>query len=386
MTNLPEHGRVSCARCYQGCATVFDVTKRTEDEWRITCNPLSWGSQEPEIIVLGFSKGPTQSGALAESPHDEIAYKGNRLNVGKILRHIGVIPTENSEDLRRMVDDLISDQNGRFHFASLIRCTVERYDHSENAWKGTGGGMLDKFVSTSFGNEVATNCASQFLGKLPAKTKLIVMFGLGSKQGYVASAKKLFEKARSKNFSKINSVAYTDGEITVVHVEHFASQGALVPNWLGENNDERSTLGLMARDAVHLALGSSQRISATLPSTPARIEKSVVENKSTVAPALPGKVKVTAGNIQNDHIYLNKIIGMFPKEAIGGSNKASQAKQLLTVIYDGVGRTQTDIDGSKKFFRERSFVKQFFKTWKFKDGDEVLITRLGPYEFEVRKA
>lgn len=250
MCDLPIHGRVACTRCYQGCTTQFDITKKTEGNWRITFNPLSWGNSEPEVIVLGFSKGPTQAGALAQAPHDQIAYKGSRLNVGRILSHIGLIENGSPDELRRIVDNLIADQNGRFHFASLVRCTVERLDPKTETWKGSGGGMLDKFVSSRFGDEVAQNCVNQFLSELPSKTKLIVMFGLGTKLNYVSSAKKLFEKAKNTKFLELNSVAYSDGNLTVVHVEHFASQGALLPNWLGENNHERARLGKQAKEAV----------------------------------------------------------------------------------------------------------------------------------------
>lgn len=250
MSCLPIHGRVACERCYQGCATQFDMTKRTEGDWRITFNPLAWGNTEPEVVVLGFSKGPTQAGALAGTEHDQIAYKGSRLNVGKILAHIGLMERGTPDELRTAVDRLISDRKGRFHFASLVRCTVERFDSKANAWKGSGGGMLDKFVSSKFGDEVSLNCVSQFVGDLPSKTKLVVMFGLGTNMNYVVSAKRLFERARGVKFANLNSVAYTDGKITVVHVEHFASQGALVPNWLGEKNHERARLGEQARDAV----------------------------------------------------------------------------------------------------------------------------------------
>src|SRR3954452_2203232 len=49
------------------------------------------------------------------------------------------------------VDQAIADKRGRFHFSSFIRCTVARLDPKEpdpsKQWKGTGGGMLDKFVA-----------------------------------------------------------------------------------------------------------------------------------------------------------------------------------------------------------------------------------------------
>ena len=256
MSCLPLHGRVNCKRCYQESRIEFDTTKRTENDWQITFNPLSWGSSDPEVIVLGFSKGPTQAGALATTAHDEIAYKGSRLNVGRILAHVGLIPSGSPDDLRICVNRLIADKSGRFHFASLIRCTVERHDEKSNSWKGSGGGMLDKFVATSFGQRVAKNCSSQFLSELPSKTKLIIMFGLGTRMNYVAEAYRLIQQTRIGEWKKINNVAYTDGKITIVHVEHFASQGTLIPNWLGANNHERARLGQMAQEAVRLALNA----------------------------------------------------------------------------------------------------------------------------------
>lgn len=257
MACLPLHGRVNCTRCFAPANTTnFDTTRRTSSEgtWRITSNPLAWGNAEPEIVVLGFSKGPTQAGALATALHDAIAYKGSRTAVGKILAHIGVVPAPKNGRYREMVDALIEDRSGRFHFGSLVRCTVERYDEKSRAWKGSGGGMLDKFMGTGFGNEVATNCSSEFLGTLPARTRLVVIFGLGTKLNYVRATRKLLETVRPGIWRTLNEVAYTDGHITIVHVEHFASQGALIPNWLGKNGHSRSEYGRMARDAVQAAL------------------------------------------------------------------------------------------------------------------------------------
>lgn len=250
MSCLPHHGRVACSLCYGSAEVQFDVTKRSEGDWRITANPLACGNSTPEIVVLGFSKGPTQAGALASAAHDEIAYKGSRLNVGKILAHVGLIPADSPAGLRRSVDRLIADPAGRFHFASLVRCTVERFDRKAGAWKGSGGGMLDRFVALPFGRQVATNCASAFLGELPAQTRLIVMFGLGTNLNYVAAARGLIGLARPGQWRDLSQVAYTDGEVTVVHVEHFASQGRLIPDWLGVNPSARSTLGQLARSAV----------------------------------------------------------------------------------------------------------------------------------------
>lgn len=250
MNNLPLHGRINCTKCFSGNPVIFDETRITETGWRITANPLAWGNPNCEIVVLGFSKGPTQVGALANTPHDEIAYKGNRHNVGKILTHIGVLPASNEKAPGEMVSEAIANQSGTFHFGSLIRCTVERFDDKESSWKGSGGGMLDKFVASSFGKTISKNCTDRFLAHLPIRTKLVVMFGLGTKLNYVQQSFNLYQSARRGTWYWINDVSYSDGKIVVVHVEHFASQGALIPNWLGENNHSRGCYGKMAQDAV----------------------------------------------------------------------------------------------------------------------------------------
>lgn len=245
---LPAAGRIPCTACHRGQPFQFDRTRTTEGSWRITNNPLAWGSSEPEVVVLGFSKGPTQAGALASKPHNQIAYKAGRGNLAKILHHIGLLSAPDS----RLVDQAIADPAGRFHFGSLIRCTVEQHD-PRKGWSGTGGGMLDKFVATPFGREVLTNCSTRFLAALPNRTRLVVMLGMGSKQNYIRSCQGAFAAARPGRWLTLNEVAYTDGHITVVHTEHFAAQGALIPNWLSGNGHPRGRFGLLAQEAVRAA-------------------------------------------------------------------------------------------------------------------------------------
>ena len=254
MSSLPTHGRVDCTMCFRDTVPQFDHSYAEGDGWRIKSNPLSWGNDRPEVVVLGFSKGPTQSGALAQAHHDHIAYKGSRTNVGKILRHVGLLPGEHPAGLSAEVDALISNPSGRFHFASLIRCTVERLDPKSRTWKGSGGGMLDRFIATEFGRRIASNCTTRFLSGLPETVKLIVMFGMGTKLNYVRTCYDLIKSARPGPWRWINDVAYSDGKVTVVHVEHFAAQGRLIPEWLGERSGDRVRYGNMARSAIDAVL------------------------------------------------------------------------------------------------------------------------------------
>jgi hypothetical protein len=251
MTSLPNHGRVECAFCHRAQPFAFDVTQTEDDGWRITNNPLAFGNTTPEVLVLGFSKGPTQAGALASQPHDQIAFRGGRTNLAKILHHIGLLP----EPDKQLIDRVIADRSGRFHFASLIRCTVERFDEKSQTWKSTGGGMLDRFIVGDFGRTIVENCSSRFLRDLPFQTKLIVMLGLGTRGNYISACRQALAKTLPGRWRTINEVTYTDDKVVVVHTEHFASQGALSPNWLSGETHERGRLGLLAREGVKAALG-----------------------------------------------------------------------------------------------------------------------------------
>jgi len=251
---LPPAGRIACSVCHS-VPVVFDETRteRSERDWRITANPLSWGNTRPEVLVLGFSKGPSQAGELRRLPHNDIPYRKGRLQVGKILAHVGLLAPGSPDELRRAVELSIADPNGRFGWGSLIRCTVERFDVRKSEWVGSGG-MIDQFMETQFGQQISSACAIRFLRDLPQETKLIIMFGLGAGGIYVATARRAIEQGRPGRWRMLNEVAYTDGKVTVVHVEHFASQGANIPNWLGQNQHARARLGSLARDAVEGAL------------------------------------------------------------------------------------------------------------------------------------
>lgn len=266
MAELPAHGKVSCNSCYSESVISFDRTQRTDGGWRITANPLAWGNARPEVVVLGFSKGPTQVGAVASAKHDDIAYKGHRAKVAKILAHVGLLPAGAGAE---EVSSEIANRNSRFHFASLIRCTVEQYSEQKQGWIGTGGDMLGRFVASPFGQEIASNCTKRFLSNLPEETKLVVLFGMGGGGRYIQAAFELLKEARGGDWSWLNDVAYTDGKIVVVHVEHFAAQGALLPQWLGERPGARALLGIQAQQAVEYTfcdkMGGAVRRTAPQP-------------------------------------------------------------------------------------------------------------------------
>ncbi|MBY2964300.1 hypothetical protein ELI41_21825 [Rhizobium leguminosarum] len=96
-----------------------------------------------------------------------------------------------------------------------------------------------------------------------------------------------------------------------------------------------------------------------------------------------GESVVTQGNIDHNHIYLRDFFHRFPSDAIGGSNKTQKATRNIRVVWDGGPATTTDLDGSKKFFRARSWIRTFFAHHAVVPGDKVVVEEGEPYEYRV---
>jgi hypothetical protein len=97
-----------------------------------------------------------------------------------------------------------------------------------------------------------------------------------------------------------------------------------------------------------------------------------------------GYVKITEGNIRNHHIYLAKVMALFPADVLGGCNKVHAAPFRLRICW-GNETVDTDIDATKRMFRGRGWVAKFFKENRIAAGDEVMLERTGPYCFRVSK-
>lgn len=96
-----------------------------------------------------------------------------------------------------------------------------------------------------------------------------------------------------------------------------------------------------------------------------------------------GTTEITQGNIDNNHIYLRSFFEKFPADAIGGSNRASAAKREIAVDWGGATVVMTDLDGQKKFFRKRGWIREFFERHGVRAGDMVAVEEVAPYSYRV---
>ena len=96
-----------------------------------------------------------------------------------------------------------------------------------------------------------------------------------------------------------------------------------------------------------------------------------------------GTSQITQGNIDNQHIYLRGFFEKFPADAIGGSNKSEAAKREISVDWGGETVVMTDLDGAKKFFRRRSWIRAFFERNGIMAGDLVSVDETAPFSYRV---
>lgn len=98
---------------------------------------------------------------------------------------------------------------------------------------------------------------------------------------------------------------------------------------------------------------------------------------------LIGEVELTDGNIKNSHIYLRSFIHKFPGDAIGGNNATQAASRKVRVDWGGTTSIETDLDGDKKFFRARAWIRMFFERHGAKAGDRVQVIETAPYCYRL---
>jgi len=95
------------------------------------------------------------------------------------------------------------------------------------------------------------------------------------------------------------------------------------------------------------------------------------------------KIKITQGNLNNNHFYLTSCLSMFPADSIGGGNAKARASRLLKIKPRGDEQLETDIDGTKNIFRKRGWVGAMFRRATAKLGDYVFIEEQDDGSYEI---
>lgn len=229
---LPIHGRLNCSRCFKD-----GVLSQKRDQWCMRRDPGAWGSSYPKYLVLGFSKGSTQADIYANGNFDDVAFGGEitRRNLTNILRKVGLLKSGET------VDSRICATEKEFHFGSLVRCSLSRYDEQGSSKRGrpvckTSGPLITKSFSEI--PKVIDQCVSSFLARLPNSLRLIIV--LGVTDSYIRNIRKKMKELHPDGFREINRVAYENNRLLWVHLTHPSKGNGTLNAWLSSDSDNGS--------------------------------------------------------------------------------------------------------------------------------------------------
>ena len=200
--------------------------------WNMKNDPGAWGSSKPEVLVLGFSKGSTQANIYEKGDFNDIAFGGpSRNRLDQALKCVGLLqPSEH-------VSDMISNNNSKMAFGSLVRCSLTRQDNQDK--HSCSGALINKSFKEI--PDVLNNCVSQYLAVLPEETKLIVLLGVGD--AYVKNCRLLLSKIGE--VEEINSVSYKVNDKMFVHLTHPSPANGHFNAWVqGEKKQKLAALAI----------------------------------------------------------------------------------------------------------------------------------------------
>jgi len=217
------HGPLQCRVCFSGTEKTLVL-----GDWRLHNNPGYYGSSEPEILVLGFSKGANQNKVAEAGDFDKIAFAKARHRLKAVLETLYIMPSD------RNIDALMTAREQTFGVASLVRCS---FCKMKGGVCKTSGDVIPSAFTNASTLAIVQRCASTFLGKLPSHVKLVVL--LGTSDSYITKTKSIFSKLYT-DFSPINSCAFRAGGALWVYAAHPSPGNGHFDSWVSADMDNSS--------------------------------------------------------------------------------------------------------------------------------------------------
>jgi hypothetical protein len=207
--NIIQHGRMTCDRCWKNVA----VNAQEAGPFRLVRDPGRWGSSTPSTLVLGVSKGNTQSNAFATGNFDAAAFMGIRHRLLQVLQTVGLLQDETAADFeQRFCKDELE-----YAFASVVRCSLTGMDRKKPMHTADSPNVIPAFKVSSPGYRFTSACVDQHIGRLPDTTQRVVL--LGNTDAYIEHLSVVVGRLRG-SLQKINDVAYRAGNVLFVHISH----------------------------------------------------------------------------------------------------------------------------------------------------------------------
>jgi hypothetical protein len=211
MKDFYVHGKINCQDCFDTCVSSLD------ENWHLENNPSYWGSSNPKVLILGYSKGATQ---MNEKDFDKIAFKGMRNRLKEILVLLKLV----DKDIN--IDTLFSKNEKTFGIASIIRCGISKDNK-------TSGDLIIKSFKNDASKSIINNCTKKFLKEnIPSTVERVIL--LGSSKMYKKLLMKQFEELFD-SFKKLDEDNFFTEKIKWTFVAHPSPANAHFKKWI-ENN------------------------------------------------------------------------------------------------------------------------------------------------------
>lgn len=285
---LPAHGKINCHKCYRSSS---DIVCQPHHLWNMRNDPGAWGGTNPEILVLGFSKGSTQANIYQNGKYEDVAFGGAaRGRLDEALKRLNLL------SVNEHVTEHIENPDSRFAFGSLVRCSLSR--EGTDGKHATSGQLIVKSFKEI--PDVLDNCARKFLANLPDSTKTILMLGVSD--AYIDGCYNLLATIYPR-LRRINNVAYGDDKRLFVHVTHPSPGNGHFSAWNTGNSKFEcalAALNLMGTSSISSRIEdkaeSNQSMSSVreLNSSEAMINCDFTEGKSEEKKHMDKIIKISA--------------------------------------------------------------------------------------------
>jgi hypothetical protein len=203
------------------------------------------------------------------------------------------------------------------------------------------------------------------------------------RSGAIAKWNTPWKLADSRRFARPVPYRHPYGAVTWVSLD--AAVTEIIAAQLAGSDAQPEILSAVSIDRSPSAPARSS-VTGMMPPPPTAVTKASLHSalSGETTSAMIGETEVTQGNVDNYHFYMRPFLNRFPGDLIGGPNKGMAATSTAIVDWGGPSPVETDIDGEKKFFRKRSWVRQFFRDNDVEPGDKVRVEETAPYHYRVR--
>lgn len=230
-----SHGWQPCRACHLANTEVTHA-----GEWQMRANPGYWGSANPRVLILGFSKGANQIAAASSGAFDAVAFARARPRLKQVLDALGI-------DLGgQSMDSALTAGGNGLGAASLVRCGLSKLVNDKLT---TSGSLMTGALKTPAVRAFMAKCIDTHLTTLPASVETVVL--LGTDDRYVEGVKSLM-RAQFGDFQEVNAMAFKADGRRWVFGAHPSPANGTFKQWL---EDDAGTTSGRKRSLAQKALG-----------------------------------------------------------------------------------------------------------------------------------